>query len=53
MWLENVRKALAMKKQGMNPFTIAQQLRIWPRELQQPFFTTRRGAGGTRGEARG
>ncbi len=40
MWLENVRKALAMRKQGMNPFTIGQQLRIWPRELQQPFVKT-------------
>lgn len=38
MWLENVRKALALKRQGMNPATIAQQLRIWPREIQQPFF---------------
>ena len=40
MWLENVRKALAMKRKGMPPFTIAQQLRIWPREIQQPFFQT-------------
>jgi DNA polymerase III delta subunit len=40
MWLENVRKALAMKKKGMGAATIAQQLRIWPREIQQPFFKT-------------
>jgi DNA polymerase III delta subunit len=40
MWLENVRKALALKKEGQNAFTIAQQLRIWPREIQQPFFKT-------------
>lgn len=40
MWLENVRKALAMKRKGMNPFTIAQQLRIWPRDIQGPFFKT-------------
>lgn len=40
MWLENVRKALAMKKRGMQPFAIAQQLRIWPRELQGPFVET-------------
>jgi len=40
MWLENVRKALAMKRKGLPPFTIAQQLRIWPREIQQPFFQT-------------
>lgn len=40
MWLENVRKALALKRQGMNPFAIAQQLKIWPRENVQPFFKT-------------
>ena len=40
MWLENVRRALAMKRQGVPPFTIAQQLRIWPREIQQPFLQT-------------
>ena len=40
MWLENVRKALALKRQGVNPFTIAQQLKIWPRENVQPFFKT-------------
>jgi len=51
MWLENVRKALAMKKEGQNAFTIAQQLRIWPREIQQPFFKTAE-ALGDRGVAR-
>ena len=40
MWLENVRKALAMQRQGVPTFTIAQQLRLWPREIQQPFFQT-------------
>ena len=40
MWLENVRKAIAMKRKGMQPFAIAQQLRIWPREIQGPFFQT-------------
>jgi DNA polymerase-3 subunit delta len=40
MWLENVRKALTMKRQGMQPFAIAQQLRIWPKEIQGPFFQT-------------
>jgi len=40
MWLENVRKALALKRKGMNPASIAQQLKIWPREIQQPFFKT-------------
>jgi len=40
IWLENVRKALAMKRGGVAPFTICQQLRIWPRELQTPFLKT-------------
>jgi DNA polymerase-3 subunit delta len=40
IWLENVRKALAMLKRGENAFTIGQALRIWPREAQQPFVNT-------------
>jgi DNA polymerase III delta subunit len=40
IWLENVRKALAMLKQGDNAFTIGQALRIWPREVQQKFVET-------------
>jgi DNA polymerase III subunit delta len=40
MWLENVRKALAMKRKCIQPFAIAQALRLWPREIQQPFFKT-------------
>jgi DNA polymerase-3 subunit delta len=40
MWLENVRKALALKRKGLQPFAIAQQLRIWPRDIQGPFFQT-------------
>ena len=40
MWLENVRKALAMKRQGMNTFAICSQLRVWPRENQDPFMKT-------------
>jgi DNA polymerase-3 subunit delta len=40
MWLENVRKAIALKRKGVQPFSIAQQLRIWPREMQGPFFQT-------------
>jgi DNA polymerase III delta subunit len=40
MWLENVRRALDLKRKGMNPFAIAQQLRLWPREIQAPFFQT-------------
>jgi DNA polymerase III delta subunit len=37
IWLENVRKALAMLRDGQNAFAIGQALRIWPREAQQPF----------------
>jgi DNA polymerase-3 subunit delta len=40
MWLENVRKALAMRKSGMNPFSIGSALRIWPRENIEPFIRT-------------
>ncbi len=40
MWLENVRKALHMRRQGMNAGAIASALRLWPREIQQPFFKT-------------
>jgi DNA polymerase-3 subunit delta len=45
IWLTNVRKALAMRKQGMQPFAIAQALRIWPREMQGPFFETAQALG--------
>jgi DNA polymerase-3 subunit delta len=40
MWLETVRKALALKRSGVNPGQIATQLRIFPREIQQPFMRT-------------
>ncbi|MFT3788473.1 MAG: DNA polymerase III subunit delta [Tepidisphaeraceae bacterium] len=30
MWLEKSIRALAMKRQRMNPFAIAKELRIWP-----------------------
>jgi DNA polymerase-3 subunit delta len=40
IWLENVRKALAMRKTGQNDFTICSTLRIWPRENQGPFLQT-------------
>ena len=40
MWLENVRKAIAMKRKGLQPFSMCQTLRIWPREIQGPFFQT-------------
>jgi DNA polymerase III delta subunit len=47
MWLENVRKALSMRRQGMAPPAIAQALRIWPRERQQSFFETANALGET------
>jgi len=50
MWLENVRKALAMKRQGMNTFAIAAALRLWPRDVQEPFMRTAE-ALGDRGSA--
>ncbi|MGD0542391.1 MAG: DNA polymerase III subunit delta [Tepidisphaeraceae bacterium] len=40
IWLENVRKALAMLREGQNAFTICQALRVWPREVQQRFLDT-------------
>ncbi len=40
IWLTNTRKALSMRKAGSPPATILQQLRIWPREMQQPFLDT-------------
>ncbi len=51
MWLENVRKAITMKKKGMQTFAIAQQLRIWPKDIQGPFFETAE-ALGEKGAAR-
>ena len=45
MWLENVRKALDMLRKGQNAGGIGQALRIWPRELQQPFVETARALG--------
>jgi DNA polymerase III delta subunit len=40
IWLTNVRKALAMRKSGQQNFAIAKVLRIWPMEMQKPFFET-------------
>jgi DNA polymerase III subunit delta len=40
MWLENVRKALALKRKGLGSFAICQQLRIWPQKMQDPFIKT-------------
>lgn len=47
MWLENVRKTLAMQKSGMNAFAICSALRIWPREAQEPFLRTAKTLGPT------
>jgi DNA polymerase-3 subunit delta len=40
MWLEKVQQALAMRSKGMNAFSIASALKIWQRELQEPFIRT-------------
>ena len=40
IWLTNVRKAIAMRKAGQAPGAIVSALRIWPREMQQPFMET-------------
>ena len=47
MWLENVRKAIAMRRKGMNAFAIGSALRIWPRENQEPFVRTAESFGPT------
>lgn len=40
MWLEKAQQAIAMRRKGMNGFAIASTLKIWPRELQEPFIKT-------------
>ena len=40
MWLEKVRKALALRKQGRDDGSIAKELKIWPWDQQKPFFQT-------------
>ncbi|HET6249441.1 MAG TPA: DNA polymerase III subunit delta [Tepidisphaeraceae bacterium] len=40
IWLENVRKALAMKGRGEGEGAIGSALRIWPRENVGPFMKT-------------
>lgn len=47
IWLEKVRKALAMRRRGVKDFIIAKDLKIWPREQQQPFFHTAAALGET------
>jgi DNA polymerase-3 subunit delta len=51
IWLENVRKALGMLRDGQNAFTVGQALRIWPRDVQQQFIETVKSLG-DRGVAR-
>lgn len=51
IWLEKVRKSLAMRRQGKNDFAIAKELRIWPAEQQRAFFQTA-GAIGEAGASR-
>jgi DNA polymerase-3 subunit delta len=48
IWLENVRKALAMKKSGMNENAIANALRIFPFDARPAFFKTTNSMGETR-----
>jgi DNA polymerase-3 subunit delta len=40
IWLTNVRRALVMKRSGMQPGAIASALRIWPPQMQKPFMDT-------------
>jgi DNA polymerase-3 subunit delta len=40
MWLEKAQQAVQMRKKGMNAFSIASALKIWPRELQERFIRT-------------
>lgn len=47
IWLTNVRKAMAMRKTGMNNFSIAKALRLWPQEMVKPFFETANALGET------
>ena len=40
MWLEKVRRALQLRREGKNDFVIARELKIWPMDQQKPFFQT-------------
>jgi DNA polymerase-3 subunit delta len=40
MWLEKVRRALQLRREGKNDFAIAKELKIWPMDQQRPFFQT-------------
>jgi DNA polymerase-3 subunit delta len=45
LWLENVRKALAMIRRGESALAIGQALRVWPREAAEKFVRTAGGMG--------
>ena len=47
IWLANVRKALAMLKQGTPAAAIPQRLRLWPPEIHKPFMQTAQALGET------
>lgn len=40
MWLEKAQQAVQMRRKGMNAFAIGSALKIWPRDLQEPFIKT-------------
>lgn len=40
IWLEKARRALALKRQGMQEFAIAKEVKIWPSDKIKPFFQT-------------
>lgn len=47
LWLEKVRKALIMKRQGLSEYAIAKDLKIWPASQQKAFFQTAAAIGET------
>ncbi len=40
MWLEKAQEAVQMRHKGMNAFAVGAALKIWPRDLQEPFVKT-------------
>jgi DNA polymerase-3 subunit delta len=45
LWLENVRRALELLRQGIAPGAIAKELRIWPASMGDSFITVARHLG--------
>jgi len=39
-YVEKVRRALQLRREGKNDFVIAKELKIWPMDQQKPFFQT-------------